>query len=116
MGLGRLCHFFLEIAKSKSPRQGIFIYVSYDYWGQCLSEFSHVVSSSLIWIGVPFLTGVCIAVETFSKCLGLHLVYLFAARARVLRKKSSPFESSSRGGCSGGENPFCKEAGLYPFD
>ena len=58
MGLGRLCHFFLEIAKSKSPRQGIFIYVLYDYWGQCLSEFSYVVSSSLIWIGVPFLTGV----------------------------------------------------------
>ena len=59
MGLGRLCHFFLEIAKSKSPHQGIFIYVLYDYWGQCLSEFSYVVSSSLIWIGVPFLTGVC---------------------------------------------------------
>ena len=58
MGLGRLCHFFLEIAKSKSPHQGIFIYVLYDYWGQCLSEFSYVVSSSLIWIGVPFLTGV----------------------------------------------------------
>ena len=82
MGLGRLCHFFLEIAKSKSPHQGIFIYVLYDYWGQCLSEFSYVVSSSLIWIGIPFLTGVFdnsitiyVVVEFILMCILIHSLW-----------------------------------------
>ena len=50
MGLGRLCHFVLKNAKSKSPHQKIFNCGSYEYLGQYLLE------------------NICLIESTFNKC------------------------------------------------
>ena len=58
MGLGRLCHFVLENAKSKSPHQKIFICCSYEYLDQYLLENICLIESTFNKGKVLFVTGV----------------------------------------------------------
>ena len=58
MGLGGLCHFVPENAKSKSPRQKIFICCLYEYLGQTLPENICLIESTFFQGQVLLLTGV----------------------------------------------------------